>query len=217
MQTDVFYLDALPVISHVVGYGTLGTGGSLGYENKVVAVRGYSYRRAFSAHPPARLRFHLDGRFRSFRCSVGLNDDVPVGRSHAEFIVLADGRQVAAANFVVAGEGQRALSANIEGAQILELVTETSRWEYSHAVWLDPQLSETAAHDQPSVLVDCLRRAEVTLPPGALSAGWCIATVVSPGVTDLLDDMLGSLYANGCCQDALLVVFALDALSLIHI
>jgi predicted O-methyltransferase YrrM len=31
------------------------------------------------------------------------------------------------------------------------------------------------------------------------------------GVTDLLDDMLGSFYANGCCQDALLVVFALDA------
>jgi predicted O-methyltransferase YrrM len=37
-----------------------------------------------------------------------------------------------------------------------------------------------------------------------------VATVASPSVTDLLDDMLGSLYANACCQDALLVVFALD-------
>src|SRR5205807_4346186 len=39
----------------------------------------------------------------------------------------------------------------------------------------------------------------------------CIATVVSPGFESLLDDMLGSLYANSGCQDALVVVFAIDA------
>src|SRR5262249_10332706 len=43
------------------------------------------------------------------------------------------------------------------------------------------------------------------------SAERCIATVVSPGFETLLDDMLGSFYANGRCQDALLIIFVLDA------
>jgi hypothetical protein len=89
-------------------------------------------------------------------------------------------------------------------------VTRTSRWEYSHAVWLDPQFSETPAVKRPATLVDCLRRAEITVSTMPLIAERCVATVVSPSVTGLLDDMLGSLYANGCCQDVLLVVFALD-------
>ncbi|MBV8900940.1 MAG: NPCBM/NEW2 domain-containing protein [Verrucomicrobia bacterium] len=212
MEPDAVYLDSLPLISHTVGYGTLGTAGQLGYENKMVSVRDHCYDHAFSAHPPARLRFQLDGRFRGFRCGVGVNDDVPSGRSHADFIVLADGRQVAAANFVAAEEGARALCAEITGAQVLELVTHTTRWEYSHAVWLDPQVTGIAPSRglTTGVLVDCLQRAELSVPSKPLSAERCLATVVSPGFTELLDDMLGSLYANGCCQDALVVIFAIN-------
>jgi predicted O-methyltransferase YrrM len=210
MEIDDVYLDSITMNSHVVGYGALGTGGSLGYEGKMVRVHGNSYAHAFSAHPPARLLFQLNGRFRGFGCSVALNDDVPVGRSHADFVVLADGRQVAGVNFVVAGEAPRALCADITGARSLELITQTSRWEYSHAVWLDPQVSETMPVMRPRVVIDCLRRAEITQPPMPLAAERCVATVVSPAVVDLLDDMLGSLYANGGCQDVLLVVFALD-------
>jgi predicted O-methyltransferase YrrM len=210
MKIGDVYLDSFAMRSHVVGYGVLGMAGSLGYENKMVSVHGNSYAHAFSAHPPARLTFQIDGRFRRFRCGVGLNDDVPAGRSHADFVVLADGRQVAAANFVVAGEAPRELCADIAGAQSLELVTQTSRWEYCHAVWLDPEVSETERVTQRQVVIDCLRRAEIALSPTPLGGERCVATVVSPAVVDLLDDMLGSLYANGCCQDILLVVFALD-------
>jgi hypothetical protein len=211
MQVDTNYLDSFTLSSYVVGYGTLGTSGSLGYEDKSVTVRGYSYRHALSAHPPARLRFQLNGRFRGFRCTVGLNDDVPVGRSDADFVVLADGRQVAEANFVIAGTGSRPLYADIAGAQTLDLVTQTSRLEYSHAVWLDPQVSETLLERRPAVLVDCLRRAEITPPEKPLIAERCVATVISPGVGKLLDDMQGSFYAKSRCQDALPVIFALDA------
>jgi hypothetical protein len=210
MHLDGIYLDSFTPTSHVVGYGTLGTSGSLGYENKMVTVRGQFWPHALSAHPPARLRFQLDRRFCGFRCNVGLNDDVPIGRSHADFVVLADGRPVATANFVVAGQVPRLLCVEIMNAQTLELVTQSSRWEYSHAVWLDPQVSETSLEERPTVLVDSLRRAEITPSERPLAAERCIATVASAGVTDLLDDMLGSLYANGCCQDVLLVVFALD-------
>jgi hypothetical protein len=210
MQLDAIFLDSLKPTSHSVGYGTLGMAGSLGYENKMVSVQGRRCSHAFSAHPPAKICFQLDGRFYSFRCNVGLNDDVPIGRSYADFTVLADGRPVAIAG-VVAGQMPRILCADIKNAQILELVTQTSRWEYSHAVWLDPQVSESPADPQPTPLVDCLHRAEITLPEQPLIAERCVATVASPGVTGLLDNMLGSLFANACCQDALVVVFALDA------
>jgi len=47
------------------------------------------------------------------------------------------------------------------------------------------------------------------VPPVLPRAERCIATVVSSGYASLADDMLGSLFANGGCQDALLVLFVL--------
>jgi len=77
MEIDDVYLDSIAMKLHIVGYGALGTSGSLGYEDKTVRVHGNSYAHAFGAHPPARLLFPLEGRFRGFRCSVALNDGVP--------------------------------------------------------------------------------------------------------------------------------------------
>jgi len=205
------YLDTLAPIRANIGYGQLGTGGSLGYEGKSVQVKRQHYRHAFSTHPPARLIFNLGGRFSRFSCQVALNDDVPSGASHADFSLLADGRQVAAATHVVAGASPRTIQANIAGTQHLELVVRTSRWEYCHAVWLDPQVDESPVEVSTGKMLDCLGRAEITLPLASPCAERCIATVVSPGFETLMDDMLGSLYANGGCQNALLVVFALNA------
>jgi predicted O-methyltransferase YrrM len=204
------YLDTLPLQQASVGYGQLGTHGNLGYEGKSVQVQRKHYKHALSTHPPAHLAFNLGGCFSRFYCHLALNDDVRAGVSHAEFSVLADGRRVATAH-AVAGEPSRAIQANIAGAQVLELKVSTSRWEYCHAVWLDPQVDESVAEVRTKTLVDSLSRAEITLPAVIPSAERCIATVVSPGFEALLDDMLGSLYANGGCQDALLVVFALSS------
>ena len=134
------YLDTLSPLRADVGYGQLGTQGKLGYESKFVQVKRQRYQHALSSHPPARLIFSLGGHFSSFCCQVALNDDVVPGASHADFTVLADGHQVAAANHVVAGSSPRTLQANISGVQMLELVVRTSRWEYCHAIWLDPQV-----------------------------------------------------------------------------
>jgi len=205
------YLDTLSPLRVDVGYGQLGMHGHLGYEGKTVQVKRQHYKHAFSTHPPARLLFNLGRRFSRFCCQVAVNDDVPPGASHADFAVFADGRQVAAATHVIAGSSPRTLQANISGAQILELVVRTSRWEYCHAVWLDPQVDELPVDAPVNTLLDCLSRAEITLPNPSPIAERCIATVVSPGFEGLLDDLLGSLYANGGCQDALLLVFAIDA------
>lgn len=202
------YLDAISLLDFEVGYGALGMNGRLGYEGARVSVQGQSYPHAFSTHPPARLRFHLGGRFSSFNSLVALNDDVPAGRSHADFAVLADGHEVAVEPYVRAGEPPRSLTADVSGAEYLELTVRTSQWEYSHAVWLDPQVDESPA---PVIkLFDCLGRVEMAVPHRPPRAERCIATVVSPGFEHLLDDMFGSLHANGMCQDSLLLVFVLD-------
>lgn len=205
------YLDSFSPMEVEVGYGELGLRGQLGYEGKAVAVRGRSFEHALSTHPPACLLFHLDGRFRSFRSRVALNDDVPAGHSYANFAVLADGREVAVAPRVMAGESPRLLQATLDGARHLELIVRTSSWDNSHAVWLDPQVSETECATIPKTLLDCLERVEIELPETTPRAERCVATVVSPGFENLLDDMLGSLHAYGCCRDALLVVFAVGS------
>lgn len=202
------YLDSVKLLQMQVGYGDLGMYGSLGYEGRQVTVRKQHYSHAFSTHPPARLRFHVDRRFASFACQVALNDDVAAGLSHADFSVVADGREVANEPYVQAGEPPRPLIADISGAEYLELVVRTSRWENSHAVWLDPQVDESPA--PVTHLFDSLSRAEMIVPERLPRTERCIATVVSPGFEHLLDDMLGSLYANGCCNDALVVVFVLN-------
>src|SRR5215471_15489432 len=204
------YLDSLSLLQARVGYGDLGLQGSLGYEGKLVVVQGNYYQHALSTHPPARLLFLLDGRFSTFRCQVALNDDVPVGASHADFTVIADGKQVARALEVKAGQPARALTALIPGAQLLELVVATKRWEYCHAVWLEPRVDGTKTEVNDRELTDCLGRTKISLPSIAPRGRCCIATVVSPGFELLLDDMLGSLYANGDCHDALLVVFVIN-------
>lgn len=202
------YLDEIPLLDKQVGYGDLGMFGSLGYEGQPVRVRKQTYAHALSTHPPARVRFQLDRRFASFSCQVALNDDVAPGVSHADFAVVADGREVAVEPYVLAGETPRSLVADISGSEQLELVVHTSRWEHAHAVWLDPRVDESPA--PVTRLTDSLHRAELIVPARLPHADRCVATVVSPGFEHLLDDMLGSFYANGCCPDALVVVFILD-------
>jgi predicted O-methyltransferase YrrM len=202
------YLDALPLLHSQVGYGAFGRNGSLGYEGKSVIVAGRPYPHALSTHGPAVLRFQLDGRFRRFVCDVAFNDDVPRGASHCSFTVLADGRQVGTSAHVVAGDAPRRLLAVIDGARQLELIVNTDRWEYCHSVWLDPLVDGMSCGQGNQQISDCLGRVEVTVPAVRPRGARCIATVVSVDYAALLDDMLGSLYANSECQDALIVVFS---------
>ena len=205
------YLDALEPVYTRVGYGSLGTGGALGYEGRVVSVDGSRFDHALSTHPPARLVYDLGGAFRRFHCRVALSDEVPDGCSYADFSVRADGRELALVPGVWAGAGSVELSVDIEGARYLELAVNTRRWERCHAVWVEPVLDLGGPVVEPAVFTDCLGRADIEVPVFKSRAERCLATVASPGFEDLLDDMLGSLHANGGCGDALLVVLTLGA------
>jgi predicted O-methyltransferase YrrM len=198
------YLDSIDPFYFSVGWGHLGREGRLGYEEKHVVVGGQAYAHAFSAHAPSRLMFHLGARYSLFRAGVALNDDVAAEWSVADFCVVADGATVAEANGVEAGAPARVLEADVTGVRTLELIVRTSHMGHAHTVWLDPSLEPAPA--LPTTLVDALARAEVELRPG-LAADLCIACVVTPGLESWVDDMLGSLVANGGCGAAGLFVF----------
>lgn len=206
---DTIYLDSLPRTKTEIGYGTLGIFGTLGYDDKLVKVQSRPYLHSLSAHPPARIVFPLGGRFKRFVTRVAINDGVPAKSCQADFSVFADGRLAAVAH-VTAGSAPQNLEADIRGTQQLELMVRSSRPHSCHAVWLDPYVDNSEGTLDKDTLSDCLNNVDVDVPMWMPKADCCIATVVSPGYTDLLDDMLGSLHANGGCHDALLVVFVVD-------
>lgn len=203
------YLDDIAPVLGQVGWGVLGRRGSLGYEGKDVAVHGQRYAHALSSHPPARLLYLLAPGADRFRCAVALNDDVAPGASDADFAVLADGRVVARAERVEAGFPPRSLEAAIGGAGTLELKVTTARWPSCHAVWLDPVVEGSGPVAAPPTLCDPLGRVELECGDAPGPLGRCVATVASIGYSEMLDDLLGSLSANGQCPDVTPVVFLL--------
>ena len=164
------YVDTLAPVIIQVGYGDLGRNGQLGYEDKPVVVAGRAYQHALSTHPPARVRYRLNGGYHAFRCHVALNDDVGDPHVYADFAVLVDRRPVAITR-VRAGEQPRPLQANVTGAGLLELKVDTSRWQHCHAVWLEPRLSAEplSAGASATTLTDCpVSYTHLTLPTSDL-------------------------------------------------
>ncbi len=211
-------LDELEPLQVAVGYGFLGRRGELGYDGATVRVGGRAFASALSTHPPARVRFAVPNGCRRFRSHVAINDDAVGTATDATFTVLADGCIVAEVGPVCAGDALVPLEANIDGAGTVDLVASTSSWPFSHAVWIEPTFDDgiVAASNGPRVVVDPLRRAEISVPVGLQAVRQCIATVASAGFEVWLEDMLASLRANGGCPDALIAIFALDESSSIR-
>ena len=210
-------LDDLDPLHAEVGYGALGRRGALGYDGGEVLVGGRRYGSALSTHPPARLRFTVPPGCRRFRARVALNDDVADGGSHATFTVVADGGVVAEAAHVRAGAAPVPLAGDLGAASVVDLVVSTTAWAYCHAVWLDPTFDDPG--DEPveaGTISDPLLRADLLVPSGIPPAERCVATAASVGFEGWVDDLLGSVRANGRCPDALLVVFALDDAPSVH-
>lgn len=203
------WLDDVPPVEAQIAYGTLGTHGALEYEGGAVRVMGRAYEHALSTHGPARVVYELDGMTRGLHAAAAINDDVIGHAPHAHFLVRADGRLVAQVTDVRPGEPPRALSADVRGARILELLVLTGEHDYCHSVWLDPRLDDEAGLPA-GPRVCALARTEITPPEPMPRARRCIATTVSPGYTGHLDDLLGSIVANARCTDALLALFAVD-------
>ena len=210
MNPTVMLLSDLPERSAEVGYGRLGVRGDLGYENGRVHFGGTAQIQAISAHGPSRIVYQLDGRYRRFDARVAFNQDVAGRDTHAHFLVCADGREIACAPLLRPKDGARELSGDVRGASKLELIVLTDRWEYCHSLWLDARVSGEPPPVPLTTWEDPLHRARIHLLMPKPNANRCVATVVSPGFEEHLHDLLWSLRTFGKCDDALVVVFAVN-------
>jgi hypothetical protein len=78
-------------------------------------------------------------------------------------------------------------------------------------MWIDPILWSTPDRRPAGATdCDCLGLAEFDCAGNIPAATICLATVVSPGFEDWLDDMLGSFQAHGRCLDAVIAVYTFD-------
>jgi hypothetical protein len=201
------YLDGLPIIEVAVGYGALGTKGSLGYDGLMVQAGGEPNGHALSAHAPSCLTFFCGGEYQRFDCKVAINDDVADKHTSADFNVLADGRLAAVATQVRAGDSPRQISADIAGAQHLCLTARTIQWPFCHSVWIEPEVTRDVPSHKWS---DALGRVEVQSPPGTIEVDYCIATVVSAGYEHLLEGLLTTLGHQQWRSKTRVVVFNID-------
>lgn len=187
-------------------YGTLGLNGKLGHDDIYVSVKSRHHTSSIAFHPPGKITYDLSGDYDHFTTMIGFNDTSFPGLK-ADFLVYADDVLIAAACGVCVDEQPREISVNLNKARKLELVVETSTPQGCHPVWITPSLHTVSMARIPGVLSRAWGVAPSILP----SCEKCIFTTLTPNFVPLLDDMLGSLYLNGDCQDASIFVFTLNA------
>ncbi len=143
------YLSDLPEEDVSVGRGQFGKGGSLGYDNRLITVRGTVMSQGLSMHPPANgsshVRYEVRGNFRSLSGTVAINDTgvgkVAVGQV---FVVKGDGRTLWESRPVWTKAHEQAFAIDLTGVHRLELeVRCPGKNDNAHAVWCDPKLLRT--------------------------------------------------------------------------
>lgn len=187
-------------------YGELGLSGKLGFDDLQVSVKFRHHTSTVSFHPPGKVVYELDGEYEYFTALIGFNDTSFVGIK-ADFLVYADDILVAAACGVSSNDQPREMFANINRAKKLELVIETNTPQGCHPVWISPCLH----HDRMNLFPGVLGRAWGRVPDNIPVCEKCIFTTLTPNFVGMLDDMLGSLYLNGECNDASIFIFTLNA------
>jgi hypothetical protein len=188
-------------------YGGLGRNGYLGFDTFSAFVRGCPLKTAISAHPPSSLLYMLNDPVTSFSAMVALND-TSVDDVCATFKVYADDVLVAVVPSVYKSDGLLEISAEFTPSKKIELVIDTAKCEFCHAIWVDPHVS---FDDSNTLWVDSpLGGIGVGVPRTRLHVNKCIALMVNEKCIGMLHDMLGSLFANGNCQDCHVICFGLD-------
>jgi len=90
----------------------------------------------------------------------------------------------------------------VYGAKQLHLVSSTPHWPGCHTLWIDPVVTRNE--------IDCVRgvlgEVEVTLGTSIEYCDTCIAVIVTDGYEAMAEAMLGSLWENGGCREASILI-----------
>ncbi|MBA4186439.1 MAG: hypothetical protein C0467_00330 [Planctomycetaceae bacterium] len=177
------YLSDLSEEDATVGRGQFGKGGSLGYDNRQITVKGSAMFQGLSMHPPANgsshVRYEIYGNFRSLAGQVAINDTgagKPVG---LVFTVKGDGRVLWESRPVRTKQDQQPFAIDVAGVRRLELeVRCPGNNDNAHAVWCDPKLLKT-----PPSLADIASPKPID-QEGFIRAWLILAPIPSPSNVD---------------------------------
>jgi hypothetical protein len=111
-------------------------------------LNGRTYTKGLATPAPstgtAEVRYRLDGKYRTFRCGVGLFDLMNVVNRPLFFEVIGDGRSLWRSGPVNVGTPpQECKDVDVRKVQILMLVVTSNDTNLAgRAVWLDPALTD---------------------------------------------------------------------------
>lgn len=94
-------------------------------DGPALTLNGVVYAKGLGAHAPSTVRYFTGGKCSSFTADVGI-DDAQKTLGSVAFTVLADGKSVAASPVMRASSATHALSADITGAQYVDLVVDVA-------------------------------------------------------------------------------------------
>lgn len=196
------YLDDLQPTSAYCGYGDIGYGGLLGYNNHLVDINGEFFSRSFSAHPPSSLSFELDGSWQSLFVEVAVNGTT-VDDRFSDFSVFADDLLVAYIPNVTKKDGKRKIGCNLRGAKRLRLVSSGG----GHSVWIDPKLNKKPIDD----FRGCLSHLWITRQQKDSSKKVTVMTTITPSYLKLFRTMMASLSEHGVFDDVQFVALSFES------
>lgn len=189
------------VESTSVGYGDVGFGGKIGFADLYISVANRYYPNAIGAHAPSKLTFALPQGMQGFSAYVALNDTSEPG-AVADFLVYADNELIAATHSVRPGESPRLIEGELYGSKKVHLVANTTHWPGCHTTWIDPIVIRQETPSITGVLGDI----DVPLESSIDYCDTCIAVIVTDGYESMAEAMLGSLWDNGGCRDASILI-----------
>ncbi|RAX50569.1 endo-alpha-N-acetylgalactosaminidase [Arthrobacter sp. AQ5-05] len=111
-------------------------------DGPAITLNGVVYPKGLGAHAPSTVRYFTGGKCSSFTAQVGI-DDVQKTLGSVGFTVLADGKSVAASPVMRATSATHALSADITGAEYVDLVADVAGDGNGndHADWADAKFT----------------------------------------------------------------------------
>lgn len=132
------YLSDVEYCSWEQGYGNLGRDSNV--LGGPIAINGRVYKRGLATHAHSRVVYRLCGGYRYFKATVGLDDSHRGGS--VEFVVRADGRELARTGIVHSGDRPRDMQVRVGGCAELELiVTDGGDGTHNdHANWANARL-----------------------------------------------------------------------------
>ncbi len=131
------WLDQLDLSAATQGYGLPQKNHSV--DGKTMTIAGVTFERGFGTHAESSLLIQLNGKASLFTAQVGIDDEIKGHEPAAEFILVADGKNIWSSGVMRFGDSARSCKVSLTGVQKLELVVGDggNGNYYDHADWAD--------------------------------------------------------------------------------